>query len=80
MIDRRPPRGYEAPRPSMRTKFTHYYLQEQGDYDGPTPLFTVMRASGGGRRPLAEHCLRDDGMAIVDALRLAYSLSTWGTG
>ncbi len=79
MTERRAPNGYEPPHPGMRTRHAYYYLQEQNGYDGPTPLFMVMRASGGGRRILAERCLIGDGMAIVDALRLAYSLATWGT-
>ena len=81
MIDRHPPRGYEPPHPGMRTKHRHYYLRQQvGDYDGATPLFMVMVLSAEGERPLAELCLLDDGKLIVDALRLAYGLATWGVG
>lgn len=78
MTDRRPPRGYEPPHPRMRTKYTHYYLEPQVDYDGPTPLFMVTRLSADGERILAERCLIDDATSIVDALSLAYTLDTWG--
>ena len=79
MTDRRAPRGYEPPFPGT-PHGTRYYLQPQSDYDGPTPLYMVMRAHDAGARILAERCLLGDGMAIVDALRLAHSLATMEIG
>lgn len=80
MTDRRPPKGYGPPHSGMRTKHTYFYLREQILYDGVTPLFMVMCLQAEGERIIAERCLLRDAMAIVDALRLDYSIATWGTG
>lgn len=77
MIDRRPPSGYA--KPHGFSIYTHFYLAPQADHDGAEPLFSVMKYDRGSERILAERCLRDDGIAIVDALRLSYGLATWGT-
>jgi hypothetical protein len=79
VTDRRPPLAYRSPGTGVRGH-KHFYLEPQPDHDGPTPLFMVMQLDSGGRRPIAERCLLDDGISIVEALRLDYSITTWGTG
>lgn len=77
MTERTPPAGYEPLEPAPC--HAYFYLQEQMDYDGVTPLYMVMQADSEGKRILAERCLPPDGMVIVDALRLHYSITNWGT-
>jgi hypothetical protein len=69
MTDRSVPSGYEWP--GMDTDGTHYYLSEQADWDGATPLFMVHKQWNGGQTIIAERCYRTYGVEIVDALRQA---------
>lgn len=79
MTDRQPPLGYRWPGVGVRGH-KHFYLAPQPEHDSLTPLFVVMQLDDNGERPMAERCLLDDGIAIVDALRLDYSITTWGAG
>lgn len=67
LVDRTVPDGYRWPGPDADG--THYYLTEQADWDGATPLYMVMRIQPGEQTILAQHCYRTHGVLIVDALR-----------
>ena len=68
MTDRNVPAGYEWP--GMDTGHaTVYYLSEQANWDGATPLFMVHKQWPGGQTIIAERCYRKYGVEIVDALR-----------
>jgi hypothetical protein len=73
-----PPPPYQYHQP--KTGQACYFLEPQVDYDGPTPLYMVMRGEDDNARILAERCLLHDGITIVDALRLQWSIANWGAG
>ncbi len=67
-IDRTVPAGYEWP--GMETgDRTVYYMSEQLDWQGATPLFVIGKQWPGGQTIIAEGCYRIYAVEIVDALR-----------
>lgn len=70
---REPPEGYQWPGADViaASKDTVYWLSEQADWTGATPLFMVMMADGDGQHIVAEKCYLKHAMVIVSALRRA---------
>ena len=67
------PTGYTRPPSGHQDSHTHYYLTEEPDYHGATPLFAVMCSKPGEQRCVAQKCYVGDGITIVDALRKHYA-------
>lgn len=69
-VNRTPPEAYAYGSITASSRATEYYLTDQPNYYGATPLFLVMEKKPGSLKIIAEKCYLNHGVEIVDALRL----------